>query len=205
MTGYTDAAAQAQLDALITAYPYVALFSAVGTDAGTGFTEANFGAYARVNSTGLWAPASGSTPATKQNNATIAFPTSTSPGADLIAFGLYSAATAGNLGFWDWLGNFPWRPATFSLASPSIVTLPGHAFANADKVVASPEGGSEGTIAPGWTTGMLTVASVTTDTFNVGVNAANTGGIMMRKVLPQSVVGNMTIQFLSGQLVASLA
>ena len=205
MTGYTDAAAQAQLDALIVAYPYVALFSAIGTDAGSGFTEAAFGGYARVNSTGLWSPASGSAPSSKTNSGTVAFPTSTSTGLDLIGFGLYSAATAGTLGFWDYLGNFPWRPATFTLASPSIVTLPGHAFANGDRVVASPEGGSEGTIAPGWTAGLLTVASVTTDSFNVGVNAANTGGLMIRKVLPQSVVANMTIQFLAGQLVVTLA
>jgi hypothetical protein len=205
MTGYTDASAQAALDALITAYPWVSLFTATGTDAGTGFTEAGFTGYARVNSTGLWAAASGSAPSTKANNATIAFPNALTVGSDIIAFGLHSLVTAGVMGFWANLGNFQWQPATFSLASPSVVTLPGHGFANGDKLIASAEAGSEGTIAAGWTAGLLTVAGVTTDTFTAGVNAANTGGIMIRKVAPQSVVANMVIQFLSGQLIASLA
>jgi hypothetical protein len=205
MTGYTDAAAQAALDALITAYPWVSLFTATGTDAGTGFTEAAFTGYTRVNSTGLWSAAAGSAPSTKANNATIAFPNCLSTGADIIAFGLHSAVTAGVMGFWAHLGNFSPQPATFSLASPSVVTLPGHGFANGDKISANPETGSEGTIAAGWTAGLLTVAGVTADTFTAGVNAANTGGIMVRKVTPLSVVSTMIIQFLTGQLNVSLA
>jgi hypothetical protein len=204
MTGYTDAAAQAALDALITAYPYLSLFTAVGIDAGTGFTEAGFTGYARVSTAGLWSAATGSAPSTKSNNATISFPNSTSTGADIIAFGLHTAITTGTLGFWDYFGAFPWRPATFSLASPSVVMLPGHGFANGDKLIASAEMGSEGTLAAGWTAGMLTVAGVTTDTFTAGVNAANTGGIMIRKLTPQGVVSNMVVQFTSGQLVISL-
>jgi hypothetical protein len=204
MVGYTDAAAQAALDALITAYPYLSLFTAVGTDAGTGFTEAAFTGYARVSTSGLWAAASGSAPSTKQNNATISFPTSTSAGSAIIGFGLHSALSAGTLGFWDYFGNYPWRPATFSNASPSVITLPGHGFANGDTVIVAAEMGSEGTIAAGFTAGLLTVANVTTDTFTVGVNASNTGGFMVRKVLSQSVVNNMVIQFISGQLIVSL-
>ncbi len=204
MTGYSDAAAQAALDALITAYPYLSLFTTVGVDAGTGFTESAFTGYARVNTAGLWAAASGSAPSTKQNNATISFANSTSTGLDIIAFGLHTAITAGTLGFWDYFGAFPWRPATFTLASPSVVSLPGHGFTNGDRLIASAEMGSEGTLAAGWTAGLLTVAGVTTDTFTAGVNAANTGGIMIRKVTPQAVVANMIIQFTSGQLVISL-
>jgi hypothetical protein len=200
MTGYSNAAANAALDALITAYPYMSLFTAVGTDAGTGFTEAGFTGYARVNTAGLWAAAAGTAPSVKSNNATISFANSTSTGADIIAFGLHSAITAGTLGFWDYFGAFDYRPATFSLASPSVVSLPGHGFANGDKLIASAEMGSEGTLASGWTAGLLTVAGVTTDTFTAGVNAANTGGIMIRKVTPQSVVTNMIIQFTSGQI-----
>jgi hypothetical protein len=61
-----------------------------------------------------------------------------------------------------------------------------------------------GTIAAGWAAGLLTVAGVTTDTFTAGVNTSNTGGFNMRKVVPQSVVNNMVIQFTSGQLILSL-
>ena len=126
MTGYTDAAANAALDALITAYPYVSLFTTPGIDAGTGFTEAAYTGYARVNSSGLWSAAVGSAPSTKANNATVGFANALSVGSDIVAFGLHTALTAGTLGFWDYLGAFPWRPATFSLASPSVVLLPGH-------------------------------------------------------------------------------
>jgi len=204
MVGYTDASARAALDAIITTYPYLALFTTMGSDAGSGFTEAAFTSYARVSTAGLWAAATGSAPATKQNNATISFTASGSAGLDVVGFGLYTAVTAGTLGFFDWFGNFPWLPGSFSNASPSVVTIPGHGFANADKVVATAELGSIGTIAAGWAAGLLTVAGVTTDTFTAGVNTSNTGSFNMRKVVPQSVVNNMVIQFTSGQLILSL-
>jgi len=205
MVGFTDTVAQANLDALISTYPYMALFTAVGTDAGTGFTEASFGAYARVNTTGLWAVASGSSPSTKANNAAINFPNSTTAGANIIGVGFYTLATGGVLGFWNYLGGYSWAPATFSSASPSLITLPGHGFANGDNVVMTSEIGSEGTTPPGFLTGLLTVAGVATDTFNVGVNSPNTGGIMLRKVVPQTVIVNTTIQFTTGQIILSLA
>lgn len=204
MVGYTDTAAQAALDAIITTYPYLALFTTMGTDAGTGFTEAAYTNYARVSTTGLWAAATGSAPSTKSNNATISFAATGSTGSNIVGFGLYTALTVGTLGFFDWFGNFPWRPATFSNASPAVVSIPGHGFANADNVVATGEMGSEGTLAAGWTAGLLTVAGVTTDTFTAGVNTSNTGGLMIRKVVPQAVVNNMVIQFTTGQLILSL-
>lgn len=205
MTGFTDSAAQASLDSALTTYPWLALFTAVGTDAGTGFTEAAFTAYARVNTTGLWAAATGSAPATKQNNAAITFPNAGSAGSNVIAWGLYTLASGGTLGLWDYLGNYQWRPATFSLASPSVVLCPAHAFLNSDNVAVNPELGSEGTLAAGWTAGLLTVANTTTDTFTCGVNAANTGGFLIRKVAPQAVVTNMVIQFSAGQFIVSQA
>lgn len=206
MAGYTDASAQAALNALVVAYPFMSLFTAVGTDAGTGFTEAAFTNYARVTTSGLWAAAGSSAPSTIANNATISFPNSGSTGSNIIAFGLHTLVTAGTMGFWDYLGNFAWKPASFTLASPSVITVPAHGFANGDQLVVDTEYGSEGTIPAGFTAGLLTVAGVTTDTFNVTVNATvSSGGMLLRKVLPQAVVNNMTVQFLSGQLVLSLA
>jgi hypothetical protein len=205
MVGFTDVTAQANLDGLITGYPYLGLFTAVGTDAGSGFTESSFTGYARVNTTGLWAAASGSAPSSKQNNATINFALGTTAGSNIIAVGLFSALTAGALGWWNYLGSYPWQPATFSAASPSVITVPGHGFANGDSVVMTGEIGSEGATPPGFLTGLLTVAGATADTFNVGVNAGNTGGVMLRKVVPQTVIANMTVQFTANQLVLSLA
>lgn len=201
MVAFTDALSIATLDGLVVTYPYLALFTAVGADSGVGFTEAAFPGYARVNTTGLWAGASGTTPVSKSNNGTISFPLATSAGADCIAWGLYTAASGGILGFWDYLGNYDWKPATFSLASPSIITLPVHNFSNGDRCVISQEMGTEGTIP---FSGLMTIAGVATDTFNVGINALNTGGMMLRKVVVQSIVSNLVVRFTSGQLVIKL-
>lgn len=205
MVGFTDVTARANLDALVTAYPYLALFSVIGTDAGTGFTESNFTGYARQNTIGLWAAASGSAPAIKQNSGTIQFPTSTSSNPNAVAIGLYSALTGGTLGFYNYIGSNLWQPATFSNASPSVITLPGHGFSNGDSVIMTTEIGSEGTIPSGFTTGIKTVGGVTTDTFNVGVNASNTGGLMVKKIIPQVIITNMIIVFAANQLTLSLA
>ncbi len=210
MPGYTDAAARAALDAIITTYPWLALYTTMPDDTGASGVEAAFTNYARVNTTGLWASAGSSAPATKANNATISFPNSGGTGAAIVGFGLITLVTSGVLGFADWLGNFAWKPATFSIATPSVVTCPAHGFANADTIVATGEYGSEGTLVAGWTPaspGLLTVASASTDTFTCGITnlAGTTGGLMVRKVTTQAVVSNMTIQFTSGQLVISLA
>jgi len=203
MVAFSDAAAASALDTLIASYPYLALFSGTGIDAGSGFTEAAFTSYARVNTTGLWTPAGGSTPATKANNATISFPASgSSGGPNLISWGLYSAASGGTLGFWDFLGNFDWKPTTFSLASPAVLSQPAHGYTNGDSVVVSQEMGTEGTIPfPGTP---MTVAGVTTDTFTVGVNSTTTGGIMLRKIIQQQIISGLVIRFVSGQLVVKL-
>lgn len=214
MAGATDRTAQGVLNHItgksaLFALPtvYVALFTAVGTDAGTGFTEAAFTGYARVATSGsTWNAASGSAPSTISNALTITFPNSTSAGSNLIAFGLYDAASAGNLLEWDYLGNFSWLPATFTAASPAVITCPAHGFSNGDNIAIAPEYGSEGSLVAGWTAGLLTVAGVTTDTFTAGVNSpANTGGIVLRKVVQQAVVSNNTISFNAGALVLSQA
>lgn len=84
-------------DGLIT--PYIALFTAAPTDAGGG-TEVTGGAYARVSGAAKFgAPSGGQI----QNNAVVSFPTPTANWGSIVAYGLFTAATAGTLLRWQGL------------------------------------------------------------------------------------------------------
>ena len=78
---------------------YVALFTAAPTDAGGG-TEVTGGAYARVavtnNATNFPAAVGGA----KSNGTAITFPAPTANWGVIVAFGIFDAATAGNLLYW---------------------------------------------------------------------------------------------------------
>ena len=215
MTGFSDYSAQNGLNYIVgkTAMPtlptvYIALFTAVGTDAGTGFTEVSGGSYARVATSGAtWNAASGSAPSSISNSAAITFPTATANWGTVIAFGLYDAATVGNLLAWDYLGNFSWLPATVSSASPGVITAKAHGYANGDSFVFSTEyGGTAPTFSAGNYNGVLTVAGAATDSFNVtGVNTSSTGSGMVRKIVQQSIPTNIQAAYLSGALTITSA
>lgn len=213
MTGYTDYFAQAALNDLVgkTAMPslpanvYVGLFTAVGTDAGTGFTEVSGNAYARASTSGsTWNAASGSAPSSISNSSTITFPTSTGSWGTVIAFGLFDAASSGNLLAWDYLGNFLWLPCTISSASPGVITAKAHGYSAADTVVFSTEyGGTAPSFSQSNLTGLLAVVSPATDTFTVtnggtAVNTSSTGSGMVRKVAQQQIVQNNIVSFAGG-------
>ncbi len=208
MTGLTQYAAENVLAYHVgkTAMPtlptvYVALFTAVGSDAGTGFTEVTGGSYARVATTGAsWNAASGLSPSSINNSAALSFPLSTASWGTVIAFGVYDAATAGNLLWWDWLGANPWFPFTCTLASPGVLTAPGitagstPALADAALVVVNAEYG--GTLPTGLAVNtQYTVAGLSADTFNVGTNTTTVGSGMVREIVPQSVPNNITVTF----------
>jgi hypothetical protein len=76
---------------------YVALFTAAPTDAGGG-TEVSGGGYARQAVT--FGAVSGGSPSQIANSAAINFPVATASWGTVVAFGLYDAATAGNLLAW---------------------------------------------------------------------------------------------------------
>lgn len=84
---------------------WIGLSSTTPVEAGTGATEPSTGAYARVSTVAAdWGPASGTAPAVKSNTAVKTFPTATADwvaAANLTHFGLWDAATAGNL---KWFG-----------------------------------------------------------------------------------------------------
>ena len=133
MTGLSTYTAKNVLDYVVgkTAMPalpatYLALFTAVGSDDGSGFTEASGGSYARVATAGAWGASSGVAPSSITNSGgALAFPTATASWGTVIGWGLYDAATGGNLLAWDYLGNDPWFPFTCSQASPGVLTAIG--------------------------------------------------------------------------------
>lgn len=79
--------------------PYVGLFTVTPTDSAAG-TEATGGGYARINSAGLWdTPVAGS-PSSVSNDTPVElaeFTGTVSAGAAFVAFGLFTAVTAGTL------------------------------------------------------------------------------------------------------------
>src|ERR1043165_2929974 len=168
MTGFTDRVSHGILNHItgksaLFSIPtaYVALFTAVGTDAGTGFTEVSGGSYARVSTAASdWNSASGSSPSQITNANSITFATATADWGTVIAFGLYDALTTGNLMCWDYFGNFAWLPCTVSNASPGIITAHAHGFSAADLVEFTTEfGGTAPTFSQSNFTGSLTVVS----------------------------------------------
>lgn len=219
MSGLSDYAAKAVLnhltgEAAIFSVPttYLALFTAVGVDAGTGFTEVSGNGYARVSTSGLWSAAIGSSPSSITTSGTIAFPTATGSQGTVIAWGLYDALTNGNLIAWDYLGNNAWQPCSISSASPGLFTAHAHGFSAADSVIFSTEmGGTAPTFSQSNLSGTLTVAaSPGTDTFSVtnaatAVNTSATGNGLVRKIASQQIVAGVQFQILAGNIILSQA
>jgi hypothetical protein len=215
MTGFTDRTSQGILNHLtgksaLFTMPvcYVGLFTAVGTDAGTGFTEVSVGSYARVATAAAdWNSASGSAPSQISNANTLTFPTATADWGSIIAMGLYDALTAGNLLAWDYFGNYAWLPATVSAASPGVITAHAHGFSAADIVEWTIEyGGTMPTFSQSNFTGQLAVVSPAADTFTVtnatvAVNTSATGNGMVRKLVAQSVNNGASAAFPAGSLI----
>jgi len=214
VAGQTDYTAQKLLDWIVgkTDMPangiaYVALFTAVGVDDGTGFTEVSGGSYARVTTgSSDWNAASGSQPSSNSNAADLTFPTSTGSWGTVIGWGIFDDPTAGNLRAWDYLGNYDWLEFTCTLASPGVLTVPGHGFSNSDSVVVDAEfgGGSLPTTGGSWS-GLLTVASVATNTFTAGVNTTSVGSGMVRKVASQAIPSGAVFKFPASSFVLKAA
>lgn len=81
---------------------YLALYTATPSDAGGG-TEVTGGSYARVaitNNSTNWPAATGTSPTTKTSGAAFTFPAATADWGTIVAFGLFDAASAGNLLYW---------------------------------------------------------------------------------------------------------
>ena len=79
---------------------YIALFTTLPGEAGTGGTEVSGGSYARAsvtNNTTNWPNATAADPSTKKNGAAINFTTPTADWGTVVGFGIYDASSSGNL------------------------------------------------------------------------------------------------------------
>lgn len=81
---------------------YFALFTSAPTDAGGG-TEVSGFSYARVNLTNNTTNFPNASGGSKSNGAAITFPTASGSWGSVVAFGVFDAATSGNLLYWAML------------------------------------------------------------------------------------------------------
>jgi|ERR1700757_2482636 len=187
---------------------YMALFPVVGTDAGTGFTEAAYTGYVReATPAATWNAPSGTSPSSISNAAAINFPICTNTGTAIVeveqAWGLLNNATAAVSGAtllaWDYIGSMNWAPFTCTAVGSgngTVLTVPGYTPANGDVVVVNEEyGGSAPTFTQSNFTGQLVVANASGNTFTVtnastAVWTSTIGSGMLKKITPQSVVPN---------------
>lgn len=219
MTGLTDRTAQALLGHItgkLTIFPmptaYVALFTAVGSDAGTGFTEVAGGAYVRaVTNSTIWGSASGSSPSQITNASPITFAISTADWGTIVGFGLYDASSAGNLIAWDYFGSFAWLPTEITAASPGVFAASQHGYLSGDTVIYTTEyGGQSPTFSQGTFLGQLTVTNPLTDTFSVTngatvVNTSSSGNGMVRKIIRQQIISGVQPTFPISSLIITSA
>jgi hypothetical protein len=181
------------------------VMTANATGAGVGATDSiAFSAFLPATASSGTEPAT--TPGTVINtSAVITFAQATATWGTVTSWGLYDALTVGNLLWWDFIGNFKWLPFTGTLASPSVLTSPAHGYANGDPVVVTTKYGGA-LPQSGSFSGVLTVAGVSGDTFNVGVNAATASGDgQIRKITQQSIPANVTASFGAATFILSMA
>jgi hypothetical protein len=160
-----------------------------------------------------FAPASassGAEPATApgsvgNGNATITFAQATANWGTVASFGLYDAASGGNLLWWDYLGNYKWLPFTCSSASPGVLNSPASNFATATSVVVSTKAGGTLPATSGSWSGVLTATNISADTFSVGVNTSSTGDGLVRQVTQQSIPQNVIASFAASALTLTMA
>lgn len=162
--------------------PYMSLHTADPGETGANELSGGPGPYARVQAAfDAWAAG------IADNTSEIKW-TGLPVTSEVVAVGMWDAASAGNALRFGWLGNFDWQPAIADDPVNDTITLPNHGFVDDDRVVFSVEFG--GTLPAGLTAGTVYhVISSTTDTFKVSttqgggaVDITADGNPMVRKV-----------------------
>jgi hypothetical protein len=209
MTGFTDHSARAVIDFIISSYPYVVLYTTVGTDDGTGFVEVTGGSYARfATGSGDWGAILGSAPTIITNVVNFTFPLPTADWGTVYGWGLADAPTAGNIGVSDYIGSSLLIPVSVAQSSPAVITAArSHGYVVDDYVVYTTDnGGTVPTFSQSNFTGVLRVAHASSDTFdvtNIGVqvSTSSTGSGNVKKISPQIIQsGQSPVLFPSGSL-----
>lgn len=209
MTGFTDHSARTIIDSIISSYPYVALYTTVGTDDGVGFVEVTGGSYARfATGSGDWGALSGSAPTVITNVVNFTFPMPTADWGTVYGWGLVDAPMDGNIGVSDYIGTSLLIPASVAQSSPAIITAArSHGYIVNDYVVYTTDnGGTAPTFSQSNFTGVLRVAHSSSDTFDVTnmgvqVSTSSTGSGNVKKISPQIIQSSQSpILFPSGSL-----
>lgn len=189
---------------------YVALFTDVINDAGTG-TEVTGGAYARVqvNQNGMTSPYWNThTAGTFDNNGDVTFPTATANWGTIVSWGIMDASSGGNLLFHGLLGSGP--QVVTALNTGDIVHAVAHGLSDDDPIVFE---AIEGETAPGGITlgTQYYVLTPATDNFQFeasiggGAVAVTTDGVATLYYSQQKTVNtNDTFKFATGDLNISL-
>jgi hypothetical protein len=191
---------------------YAAANTTLGSDNATGFVEPSGNGYARkqMGAVGAdWNLATVATPATATNANDIVWPIATGNWPQLVGVSFWDALTGGNLICSDFLGSGYWIPFLVSAAaSPAVLTCEGHGFTNGMTVAVTTKfsgGQALPTLSQGSWGGLLTVASVTTNTFTVttagavALNASSVGSGSVKQVVPVTIASTNTFRILAGQ------
>jgi len=178
--------------------------NATGAGVGNGDTIV-FSAWPAASASSGNEPAT--SPASVANGATVTFAQATANWGTVVAFGLYDAATSGNLISWDYLGAYKWVPFTCASASPGVLTCDStsDAPANSSSIVVTQKfGGGLPTTGGSWA-GILTTANLSGATFTAGVNTTSIGGGSFRQVTQQSIPSGVTASFSGSTITLSAA
>ena len=199
-----DATAGVQIGAVLSWTATTLTLTANAASNGSGSTDSLiFSAFPAASASSGTEPSV--TPAQAATGAAVSFPQSTASWGTVVAIGVYDAVTSGNLIWFDFLGNYKWSPFSCTLASPGVLTVNDVTFTNGQyAVVTSKFGGALPTTGGSWS-GVLTVAGVSGQTFNLGVNTTGAGDGLVRQVVQQVVPSSNVVTFSSGQLILSAA
>lgn len=183
---------------------YVALFTALPTSkAGTGGTEVSGVSYARVavtnNATNWNTYAAG----VKSNKTDISFPQAGGAWGEVQGFGIYDAATLGNLLF---AGPVTAASKGFTaLGTTDVITCYAHGYVDTDTVFV--EAGASESLPTGLNNyTKYFVRDATTDSFKLALTSGGVaidignGAGLVAKATPQTVASGNTAKFLAGEL-----
>jgi hypothetical protein len=186
---------------------YIALFTTLPNDAGSGGVEVSGGSYARYNITNNTTNFPNASGGVKSNNANYNFPTATANWGTIVGFGLYDDPTAGNLLFHGPL--YQPSPKMCYADASDLISCPAHGFTAGMTVRfqtipegSLPAGLSEATLYYVIATGLVTDGfKVSTTLGGSAVNITATGVARVNEVREKVVNNGDTLTVPIGAIV----
>jgi hypothetical protein len=200
------------LSAITLASTHVALLTGITSWRAGTVTEASFTGYARAAIT--WGSAADSSPASSRqqaNSVAVTFPQNTGSNQDVIAYGLYTASTAGTLKAIGLLDTDQPIVGTVS-ASTDLITAYAHGLVADQRVymLAAPVGTAPDVFAENTAYYVLSTG-LTADVFalsatsgGAAINATTSGAAMFIPYKAQTIAANATLEFAIGQIIVQI-